>query len=154
MKKSLLTILMLFCISFSFAQFRTTTWGMTKERVRQVENLVKERDNFDIIEYIVPMDEMNCQLLYTFAKNKLVEATYTFTPLKIYDNENIEKYIWKRTVDNLNKKYGNPVKNDENQVIWDIKDFTIRAFNLDDSDFKEKVTVTYYPPMKSQQSIL
>ncbi|MFD1167191.1 hypothetical protein ACFQ2C_16430 [Sphingobacterium daejeonense] len=155
-----LFITLLTVISFSsYSQFRNVTWGMSIERVKQLENHVIEKNWPNELKYKIPTDDMNCILTYNFNNNKLVEASYYFTPLEIYNNRNTEKYVWSRTTKALTEKYGNPIKVDENkQMIWDLPQFTIRALNLENTDSyvddNQKVSVTYYPPIKDQKSIL
>jgi len=158
MKAILITLLTLLTFS-SYSQFRNVTWGMTRERVKQIENHVIEKNWPDELVYKIPVDDMECLLTYRFNKNKLVEASYIFIPIEIYNHDNIEKYVWSRTTKTLTEKYGKPVKVDENkQMIWDLSQFSIRALNLEKEDDYlnkgQKVSVTYYPPIKDQKSIL
>ena len=80
--------------------FRKTKWGFTRERVElsEVGNTVVKRTP-QVLVYTCKINEVNCELIYTFEKNKLRTAGYiTLQPVPNAD------HLRKAVVD----KYGPP----------------------------------------------
>jgi len=148
MKKSLLTILMLFCISFSFAQFRNTTWGMSKKQVRDIEDSKFSGESTNFLDYSLDVEDLKCRLQYFFNdKDKLISINYTFSNTNSMDNQS---NLFNRTCINIIDKYGEPSVRKDNYLGWNSKGFSINAFK----DSYKNVIVIYSPPAPSQKDIL
>src|SRR5690606_15832661 len=147
----LLALILLFALPAS-AQFRNTTWGMSVNQVKRIEKSKSISDYNGDLKYQVELGDVECQLRYTFANDKLIEILYIFTPpINSYTTTRSQSIqtLWKSTLDNLIKKYGVPVnKTGENYFLWGLENFSIRA-RVD-----REVKVSYTPPTPTQLDIL
>jgi len=152
--KILLTIAAILYSTYSFAQFRNTTWGLSMENVKRIEDAKLIKVNIGDLTYDLNVSDLNCQLQYFFSKTGLVEVRYTFTPLVIDRTRFNQTAIWDKTCFNLTEKYGVPTSGAGAKFrTWDLKDFSIKA-TLDNSRIGEIVVVSYSPPAASQKDIL
>ena len=88
--------------------FRYTNWGMTPEDVIASETMAPVEKNEKLIKYKTRILDKKVELLYLFAENKLIGASY-----KLDENYiNSERFIkiYNRFKDELIKKYGSPKK--------------------------------------------
>ena len=88
--------------------FRYTRWGMTPEEVIASETMAPIEKDETMIKYNTQLLDKNVELLYLFAQNKLIGASY-----KLDENYlNSERFIktYTRFKEQLIKKYGPPIK--------------------------------------------
>jgi hypothetical protein len=88
--------------------FRHTNWGMTPEEVIASETIAPFEKDKTMIKYNTQILDKNVELLYLFAQNKLIGASY-----KLDENYlNSERFIkaYTRFKGELIKKYGLPTK--------------------------------------------
>ncbi len=88
--------------------FRYTNWGMTPEEVIASETIAPIEKDETMIKYNTKILDKNVELLYVFAQNKLIGASY-----KLDENYlNSERFIkaYSRFKGELTKKYGLPNK--------------------------------------------
>ncbi|MGB9438687.1 MAG: hypothetical protein WCB15_12150 [Desulfobacterales bacterium] len=88
--------------------FRHTSWGMTPEEVIASETMAPIEKDEKMIKYNTQILNKNVELLYLFAQNKLIGASY-----KLDENYlNSERFIkaYTRFKGELIKKYGQPNK--------------------------------------------
>jgi hypothetical protein len=88
--------------------FRYTRWGMTPEEVIASETMAPIEKDETMIKYNTQLLDKNVELLYLFAQNKLIGASY-----KLDENYlNSERFIktYTRFKEQLIKKYGLPNK--------------------------------------------
>ena len=88
--------------------FRYTRWGMTPEEVIASETMTPVEKDETMIKYDTQILDKNVELLYLFAQNKLIGASY-----KLDENYlNSERFIktYTRFKEQLIKKYGLPNK--------------------------------------------
>ena len=88
--------------------FRYTRWGMTPEEVIASETMAPIEKDETMIKYNTQILNKNVELLYLFAQNKLIGASY-----KLDENYlNSERFIkaYTRFKGELIKKYGQPNK--------------------------------------------
>ena len=88
--------------------FRHTSWGMTPEEVIASERMAPIEKDETMIKYNTQILNNNVELLYLFAQNKLIGASY-----KLDENYlNSERFIkaYTRFKGELIKKYGQPNK--------------------------------------------
>jgi hypothetical protein len=152
MKSQLLTILLLFISTFTFAQFRNTTWGMSKEQVRKIEETKLESDYGSNLIYSFDIEDMKCRLFYTFNdKNKLISILYKFSSPEWNMLGNNTKIALEKMVANIVSKYGpSTYYNDKSFFSWNLKDFSIKATSVKNSE----IEVLYTPPAPSLKDIL
>ena len=88
--------------------FRHTNWGMSPEEVIASETMAPIEKDEKMIKYKTQILDKNVELLYLFAQNKLIGASY-----KLDENYlNSERFIktYTRFKEELVKKYGQPAK--------------------------------------------
>jgi hypothetical protein len=88
--------------------FRHTKWGMTPEEVIASEAMTPIEKDEKMIKYKTRVLDKNVELLYLFAQNKLIGASY-----KLNENYiNSERFfkIYNRFKEELVNKYGPPKK--------------------------------------------
>jgi len=152
MKNQLLTILLLFVSTFTFAQFRNTTWGMSKEQVRKIEESKLESGYGSDLIYNFDIEDMKCRLVYSFNdKNKLISILYKFSSPEWDRHGNKTKIALEKMVANIVSKYGPSTYNNDNSYFsWSLKDFSIKASSVRNSE----IEVLYTPPAPSLKDIL
>jgi len=152
MKSQLLTILLLLISSMTFAQFRNTTWGMSKEQVRKIEETKLESDYGSNLIYSFDIEDMKCRLFYTFNdKNKLISILYRFSSSEWDRFGNNTKIALEKMVSKIVSKYGpSTYYNDKSFFSWNLKDFSIKATSVKNSE----IEVLYTPPAPSLKDIL
>ena len=111
-------ILVLFFIAGMVAQvelswadtynFRYTRWGMTPEEVISSETIVPIEKDEKMIKYKTKILDKNVELLYLFAQNKLIGASYRLDENYLNSERFIKTYA--RFKEELIKKYGPPNK--------------------------------------------
>jgi len=115
MKKLALIFLLFSTTTLLSAQtnFRNTTWGMSKQEVKSVENieLLKEIDN--ALVYKTEIAGFQCYVYYIFINDQLSRAKYYLLESHTNMNDHISDY--KKLKKLLTKKYGSPV---ESEQIW------------------------------------
>lgn len=152
--KIVFTLLTLLFSLSSFAQLRNTSWGM---KAQEVKNIETSKLIFEIqgdLTYDIDIDDLNCELKYVFANNKLIEIRYSFRPIVQERSIVNPTAVWEKTIKNIKEKYGLPTnRNNDNLYIWSLKDFTIKASNISRSA-NEQVFVSYTPPLPTQKDIL
>jgi hypothetical protein len=113
--------------------FRHTKWGMTPEEVTASETMTPTEKDEKKIKYKTRILNKNVELLYLFAQNKLIGASY-----KLDENYiNSERFIktYDRFKGELIKKYGPPKK--------DITHWKNEAFKSDRSKWGKALSFGY-----------
>ena len=113
--------------------FRYTKWGMTPEEVIASESMTPVEKDEKKIKYKTRILNKNVELLYLFAQNKLIGASY-----KLDENYiNSERFIktYDRFKGELTKKYGPPKK--------DITHWKNDAFKSDRSKWGKALSFGY-----------
>ena len=88
--------------------FRYTNWGMTPEEVIASETMAPVEKNEKLIKYKTRILDKKVELLYLFAENKLIGASYRLDENYINSERFIK--IYNRFKEELVKKYGSPNK--------------------------------------------
>lgn len=88
--------------------FRYTTWGMTPEEVLASEAMAPFEKNDKMIKYKTRILDKKVELLYLFAENKLIGASYRLDENYINSERFIK--IYNRFKEELINKYGSPKK--------------------------------------------
>ena len=88
--------------------FRHTTWGMTPEEVIASETMAPVEKDEKMIKYKTRILDKKVELLYLFAQNKLIGASYRLDENYINSERFIK--IYNRFKEELIKKYGSPNK--------------------------------------------
>ena len=88
--------------------FRYTNWGMTPEEVIASETMAPIEKNEKLIKYKTRILDKKVELLYLFAENKLIGASYRLDENYINSERFIK--IYNRFKEELIKKYGSPNK--------------------------------------------
>ena len=150
MKTQFLTILLLLISSLTFAQFRNTTWGMSKEQVRKIEESKLESDYGSNLIYYLDIEDMKCRLFYSFNdKNKLISILYRFSSPAWDRYGNEKQFAFEKIINNIVEKYGSSSNSENSFYSWDLKDFSIKASNV-----SREIEVIYTPPAPSLKDIL
>lgn len=116
MKKTILifTTLILMTSSLIYGQdFRKTTWGMTKNQVKQTETSEIIKETNEAILYSVKLAGYESFVGYIFVDNKLTRAKYLIIEKHSNKNDYIVDYSSIKNL--LEKKYGIPK---EHEKIW------------------------------------
>jgi hypothetical protein len=113
--KSLLIFLttFLFLTTNIHSQFRKTTWGMSPQEVEAVETAKFVDKNETFYMYEGNVGGLDDNIVYQFAKNKLVGAASKFSVTHSNKTEFINDYNDLKDI--LIKKYGKP---DEDEKFW------------------------------------
>lgn len=96
--------------------FRQTRWGMSKERVLELEGEPSHQrivDGLEMIGYRQKVMDFDCLIEYVFEENKLIRGKYIFLEEHKYKNQYIGDY--KKIKDMLIEKYEQPEKDN---VTW------------------------------------
>lgn len=111
--------------------FRSVNWGMSRDEVIQIEGMPNSTDK-DVLFYSnIEVAGYEGDLLYSFEKDKLYNAFYTFS------GSTIDYYDYIVLVNLLNQKYGKP-SNDA--FVWiDGKDRP----GLSDAQYNEAISKGY-----------
>jgi len=88
--------------------FRYTRWGMTPEEVIASETMAPIEKDGKMIKYKTQILDKNVELLYLFAQNKLIGASYRLDENYLNSERFIKTYA--RFKEELIKKYGQPNK--------------------------------------------
>jgi len=109
--KVLILPILLFLTTASFsADFRNTTWGMTKEQVKKTENIEIVKEDNDIISYIETVVNYPALVVYKFYDDKLIWGSYSFKQVNNNDDEYLEDFINFQNA--ITSKYGDGKKLD------------------------------------------
>ncbi len=115
MKKIILfTILFLSIFYLIIAEeydFRKTKWGMGKEEVMNSESTTLIVDENDMLVYQSQVADMECLIGYFFTSNKLTRTRYLF--IHEHSNETDYIYDYERLKNMLNKKYDDPIMDEQ-----------------------------------------
>lgn len=96
--------------------FRQAHWGMSKERVTELEGEPvhqKYSEGLERVGFRKKVKDLDCLIEYVFTSNKLVQARYVFLVEHEFQNEFIGDY--KKVKDYLIEQHGEP---EESKVIW------------------------------------
>ncbi len=74
----LLIVATLFSSTVFAGDFRSATWGMTKEEVKRVEKTTIRKEASDELEYEGQVADVKASILYKFKGNRLIEGVYIF----------------------------------------------------------------------------
>jgi hypothetical protein len=88
--------------------FRYTRWGMTPEEVIASETMAPIEKDEKMIKYKTQILDKNVELLYLFAQDKLIGASYRLDENYLNSEQFIKTYA--RFKEELIKKYGQPNK--------------------------------------------
>ena len=88
--------------------FRHTNWGMTPEEVIASETMTPIEKDEKIIKYKTQVLDKKVELIYLFAQNKLIGASYKLDENYLNSDRFIQTYA--RFKEELIKKYGSPTK--------------------------------------------
>jgi hypothetical protein len=97
---------------------RYTKWGMTPEEVLAAEKIEPVEKNDQMIKYKTQIIGNNVELLYLFAQNKLIGASYKLDENYLNSDRFIQNYD--RFKKALTKKYGQP---DKDTMHWKKRTF-------------------------------
>ena len=130
--KLLILPLFLFLTTVSYsADFRNTTWGMTKEQVKKTENIELVKEDQDNISYIETVVSYPALVLYKFHDNKLIWGSYSFKQVNDKDDEYLEDFINFEKA--ISDKYGEGKKLDRwNNADSEFKNDPARAVRAGD----------------------
>lgn len=150
--KNILILFLVFTAQLSYAQFRNTTWGMSKEEVKKIEasKLIFEQEN---LTYELSLNDSKGILIYEFPNKKLAKITYVFTPFVQNSDDRYDRTLLKKTINNIVSKYGNPSDTTNGVKVWKLENFFIRIESADVGR-EEEVKVIYSPNTLSQIDIL
>ena len=95
------------------AQFRNTTWGMTKAEVKQTESLELTESDDEILVYETSFLGLDTYIFFAFNSGNLVSGGYAFNNKHTNDNNYIEDYHSIKEL--LTEKYGEP---ESDEVNW------------------------------------
>ena len=84
--------------------FRHTKWGMSPEEVVASEKMAPIEKDEKMIRYKTQILDKNVELLYLFAQNKLIGASYKLDEIYLNSERFIKTYT--RFKEELIKKYG------------------------------------------------
>jgi len=93
------------CSATEEYDFRKTTWGMTKEEVKQIEG-EPPYETENELGYLDTVAGMKCVVFYTFENGKLTKGAYRF--LVKHSNRNLYIDDYEIIKGLLTKKYGKP----------------------------------------------
>ncbi len=96
--------------------FRQAHWGMSKERVIELEGEPvhqKYSEGLERVGFRKKVEDLDCLIEYVFTSNKLIQARYVFLVEHEFQNEFIGDY--KKVKDFLVEQHGEP---EESKVIW------------------------------------
>ena len=88
--------------------FRNTKWGMSPEEVIASEKMAPIKKDEKMIKYKTQILDKNVELLYLFAQNKLIGASYKLDEIYLNSERFIKTYT--RFKEELIKEYGAPNK--------------------------------------------
>ena len=94
----------------SGAAFRKTTWGMSKEQVREIEGLGTVHESSNALIYPGSIAGLQCHIVYVFALNRLVRGKYAIT--EQHSNANHFLMDFESLKEALTAKYGKPQQDD------------------------------------------
>lgn len=100
-------------IDTSTISFRKTNWGMTKEQVKQSEELHVIEERSDILYYQTIISGLQTFLYYIFVHDRLVRSKYVFN--ETHSNNNAYIMDFENLKEALIKKYLQPK---EDRKIW------------------------------------
>lgn len=113
--------------------FRHTRWGMAQKEVLASETLVPvEKDN-NFVKYKTQILGKNVDLVYVFAQNKLIGASYILDENYLKAEQFIQTFTQFKK--ELTKKYGQPIK--------DITRWENNAFKNDRSKWGMAISLGY-----------
>lgn len=95
----------------SQTHFRNTHWGMSREEVKNSEDLELVREQEDVLMYQTNLSGFKAFIGYIFTNNKLTRAKYLITETHSNENDHISDY--NDLNDLLEKKYGEPIEKDK-----------------------------------------
>jgi hypothetical protein len=93
--------------------FRNVRWGMSRQEVRESEDLQPLEESPDHLAYTTEVACLEAILVYSFVQAKLAAAMYIFSGQHANNNEYIADY--ERLKAHLEQKYGTP---SESGVNW------------------------------------
>lgn len=109
-KNSINIIILLFFITLTTnaysADFRNTSWGMTKSQVKSAEKSTFVDEISNVLLYRDRLVGIDVNVGYIFIDNKLVRAAYSFQEKYTNKNDHIRDY--NSITEILKKKYGKP----------------------------------------------
>ena len=131
----LFLISILFVTAVAAEDFRSASWGMSKEEITSLEKegsitTTKMQDGSTILEVHDNILGNPATVTYMLIDNKLVQGTTAFFKLSLDGSDNNAKANLSRILDGLEKKYGGP-KNvgpspiGSKKVDWQTKDSDI-----------------------------
>jgi len=147
--KTLLLSLLILLSTQAFAQFRNTTWGMSKEEVKKIEDSKPSYENANTLIYLLNLDDLKCMLEYKFSEVielKSINYNYVYKNNKAVANEVLLNRIAKQIEEKYNKPTSKPTNN---TLIWDLKGFSIKAIGEVGPENNQMVKVTYTPKILS-----
>ncbi len=98
-------------VSESF-DFRKTSWGMTKDQVKNSEPSSPIRDDANALFFKGKISNLDCVYAFVFAKGKLVRSKYAITEEHTNKNDYIDDYNSLKAA--LTGKYGDPLNDRTN----------------------------------------
>ncbi len=130
-------------VSSQVPTFRNTTWGMTRNQIRQAEDakLISHAESENELVYETELAGLNCILTYYFVDNQLSGASYKLrdeakNPFLFFTLASIDKSLFWKTYREIRsvllRKYGKPIgernhghlrrKKNTVQYLRDIRD--------------------------------
>jgi len=93
--------------------FRETTWGMSKEQVKETEDRKPDYEENAMLSYNVKIFEGNYYCIYSFLEDKLCNGGYFFMEEHTDKNLYINDYMELKGI--ITKEYGKPIMD---EIIW------------------------------------
>lgn len=114
MKKIIVILSLCFLATYSFSQFRLSTWAMDKEKIKEIETAEFIGESENSITFKTNISHWDAWCIYYYHEGNLYMAEYILD----LDYENKNKYIedYFEIKDIIKEKYGQPEKTDD--YIW------------------------------------
>jgi hypothetical protein len=93
--------------------FRKTNWGFSMDQVKNSESLSLVREEQNALMYKGTLSDLDCYVVFVFAKGKLVRTKYVIVEEHSNKNDYIRDYESLKRL--LSNKYGTPI---QDKTIW------------------------------------
>ena len=113
MKKLILTIVILFSGMLMQAQFRNTTWRMTKDEVKSTETVDVFEEDEELLMFETKLLGFKTLVMYYFEDGVLFSAGYIFDNPHTHENDYIDEFNDLNEI--LSQKYG---ESHSDEVKW------------------------------------
>lgn len=122
--------------------FRKTSWGMTKDQVKENESSTLVGDAGNMLWYTSTVASKNVEIVYTFLDHKLVNTGYYFIEEHSNKNDYIDDYEYLKEI--LIQKYSTPT--------FDETTWSNELFKDDPSDWGRAVSLGHLDYLSSWET--